>query len=41
MRASFLRQRAPIGWLVDAIPDAATRANIFGATAHELYFNGE
>jgi hypothetical protein len=28
-------------WLVEAIPDAGARAKIFGATARELYFNGE
>jgi hypothetical protein len=28
-------------WLVEAIPDADARARIFGATARELYFNGE
>jgi predicted TIM-barrel fold metal-dependent hydrolase len=33
--------RATIDWLVDAIPDAIARAKIFGATARELYFNGE
>ena len=33
--------RATIDWLVDAIPDVAARAKIFGATARELYFNGE
>jgi predicted TIM-barrel fold metal-dependent hydrolase len=32
---------ATIDWLVDAIPDAVARAKIFGATARELYFNGE
>ena len=33
--------KATIDWLVDAIPDAAAQAKIFGATARELYFNGE
>jgi predicted TIM-barrel fold metal-dependent hydrolase len=33
--------RATIDWLVEAIPDAAARAKIFGATARELYFGGE
>jgi predicted TIM-barrel fold metal-dependent hydrolase len=33
--------KATIDWLVDAIPDAAARAKIFGATARALYFNGE
>jgi predicted TIM-barrel fold metal-dependent hydrolase len=33
--------QATIDWLVDAVPDAAARAKIFGATARELYFNGE
>jgi hypothetical protein len=28
-------------WLIDAIPDATASAKIFGATARELYFNGE
>jgi len=32
--------RAIVDWLVDAIPDAAARAKIFGATARALYFNG-
>jgi hypothetical protein len=32
--------QSTIDWLVDAIPDAAARAKIFGATARELYFNG-
>jgi hypothetical protein len=27
--------------LVEAIPDAAARAKIFGATARDLYFNGK
>ena len=33
--------KATMDWLVEAIPDAAARAKIFGATARELYFNGE
>jgi predicted TIM-barrel fold metal-dependent hydrolase len=33
--------RATMDWLTEAIPDAAARAKIFGATARELYFNGE
>jgi predicted TIM-barrel fold metal-dependent hydrolase len=33
--------RSTIDWLVDAIPDATARAKIFGATARELYFNGD
>jgi len=33
--------RATIDWLVDAIPDTAARAKIFGTTARELYFNGK
>jgi predicted TIM-barrel fold metal-dependent hydrolase len=33
--------RATMDWLTDAIPDSAARAKIFGATARELYFNGE
>ena len=33
--------QATIDWLTDAIPDAAARAKIFGATARELYFNGK
>jgi hypothetical protein len=28
-------------WLVDAIPDAAARARIFGETARGLYFDGK
>jgi hypothetical protein len=28
-------------WLVEAIPDEAARAEIFGETARALYFNGE
>jgi hypothetical protein len=32
---------ATMDWLVEAIPDAAARANIFGATARALYFNGD
>jgi predicted TIM-barrel fold metal-dependent hydrolase len=33
--------KATIDWLVEAIPDAAARAKIFGETARQLYFNGE
>ena len=33
--------KATMDWLVEAIPDAADRAKIFGATARDLYFNGE
>jgi predicted TIM-barrel fold metal-dependent hydrolase len=33
--------KATMDWLVEAIPDAAARARIFGATARELYFGGE
>jgi predicted TIM-barrel fold metal-dependent hydrolase len=33
--------KATIDWLIEAIPDAGARAKIFGATARELYFNGE
>ena len=33
--------RATMDWLVEAIPEAGARAKIFGATARELYFNGE
>jgi predicted TIM-barrel fold metal-dependent hydrolase len=33
--------QSTIDWLVEAIPDAGARAKIFGATARELYFNGE
>lgn len=33
--------RATINWLVEAVPDATTRAKIFGATPRELYFGGE
>jgi hypothetical protein len=33
--------QATMDWLVEAIPDADARARIFGATARELYFNGE
>ena len=33
--------KATIDWLVEAIPDAAVRAKIFGETARALYFNGE
>jgi hypothetical protein len=40
MRASS-RIEPPIDWLVEAIPDAAARAKIFGATARDLYFNGK
>jgi predicted TIM-barrel fold metal-dependent hydrolase len=32
--------QSTIDWLVDAIPDTAARAKIFGATARELYFGG-
>ena len=32
--------RATIDWLIEAIPDAAARTKIFGATARKLYFNG-
>jgi predicted TIM-barrel fold metal-dependent hydrolase len=32
--------QATIDWLVDALPDAAARAKVFGATARDLYFNG-
>jgi predicted TIM-barrel fold metal-dependent hydrolase len=32
--------RATIDWLIEAIPGAAARAKIFGATARKLYFNG-
>jgi hypothetical protein len=28
-------------WLVEAIPDAAARAKIFGETARAFYFNGK
>jgi hypothetical protein len=38
-RAKF-PYRATIDWLIEAIPDAAARAKIFGATARKLYFNG-
>jgi predicted TIM-barrel fold metal-dependent hydrolase len=33
--------KATVDWLVEAIPDAAARAKIFGETARQLYFNGE
>jgi predicted TIM-barrel fold metal-dependent hydrolase len=33
--------QSTIDWLVEAIPDAGARAKIFGATARQLYFNGE
>jgi predicted TIM-barrel fold metal-dependent hydrolase len=33
--------KATMDWLIDAIPDAAARAKIFGETARALYFNGE
>jgi len=33
--------KATMDWLVEAIPDAADRAKIFGATARDLYFDGE
>ncbi|MBA2402179.1 MAG: amidohydrolase family protein [Bradyrhizobium sp.] len=33
--------KTTVDWLVDAIPDAAARAKIFGATARDLYFDGE
>jgi len=33
--------KATMDWLVEAIPDAAARAKIFGATARDLYFDGE
>jgi hypothetical protein len=32
---------ATIDWPVEAIPDAAAREKIFGATARDLYFNGK
>ena len=32
---------ATMDWLVDAVPDAAARAKIFGETARKLYFGGE
>ena len=33
--------QSTIDWLIDAIPDTAARAKIFGATARELYFDGK
>lgn len=33
--------QSTVDWLVDAIPDAAAREKIFGATARKLYFNDE
>jgi predicted TIM-barrel fold metal-dependent hydrolase len=33
--------KATMDWLVEAIPDPAARAKIFGATARALYFNGD
>jgi predicted TIM-barrel fold metal-dependent hydrolase len=33
--------QATMDWLVEAIPDADAHARIFGATARELYFDGE
>jgi predicted TIM-barrel fold metal-dependent hydrolase len=33
--------RATIDWLIEAIPDAAARARIFGETPRELYFHGK
>jgi predicted TIM-barrel fold metal-dependent hydrolase len=33
--------QATIDWLVEAVPDVTARAKIFGATARDLYFNGE
>ncbi len=33
--------QSTIDWLVEAVPDATARAKIFGATARDLYFNGE
>jgi hypothetical protein len=32
---------ATIDWLIDAVPNLAARAKIFGETARALYFNGE
>lgn len=33
--------KTTMDWLVDAIPDAAARARIFGETARALYFDGK